>query len=166
MKVTIEKTENREAHLKVEVEPEKAEPPIQLEAEAEVEPAAEPEAEEEISEEEIKKKMAATPGPPAGEEQGPLISEDQLVAPKPSGESLLEEFDREQLKEFEEGEAGAGEPERSHHLGAGALRELLQRRGHCHREGARFERRDGVGRSKPAPPGCGQSPPERSLGAP
>jgi len=82
---------------------EEAEPAIELEAEA----AAEPEIAEEAAQEEVP--VAREPLP--GEEQGPLIPEDKLVAPKPAGESLLEEFDHEKLREFEEGEAEAGDTE-------------------------------------------------------
>ncbi len=88
----------------VELEPVETEPEIQLEVEAEPETAEEPAGE-------VEEQPVVTTEPPAGDEQGPLIPEDKLVEQKPSGESLLEEFDREKLKEFEEGEAGAGDAE-------------------------------------------------------
>ena len=49
--------------------------------------------------------------PLSGEEPGPLIPEDKIVTEKPSGESLLEDYDHENLKEYEEGEAEAGDLE-------------------------------------------------------
>ena len=101
--------EAERAEVEFEVPPE-AEPGIQLEAEAEAE-TAEPGLPEEIKKDRIVDR--GVPEPPAGEEQGPLIPEEQLVKPgEPSdGEPLLEELSREQLKEFEEGEAGAGDAE-------------------------------------------------------
>jgi len=81
-------------------------PTVELEAEAEIEPAVEPEITE-TAEQEVP--VARKPLP--GEEEGPLIPEDKLVATKPAGESLLEEFDHDKLREFEEGEAGAGDAE-------------------------------------------------------
>ena len=102
----------------IELEPVETEPEIQLGVEADPVPATEsvtvPAAEPEVGEEDkgkISEKVVATPEPPTGDEQGPLIPEDKLVEQKPPGESLLEEFDREKLKEFEEGEAGAGDAE-------------------------------------------------------
>jgi tetratricopeptide (TPR) repeat protein len=83
-----------------------AEPVMQLEAEAELEPAAEPETTEEVAEE-----VPVARKPLPGEEEGPLIPEDKLAEPKPSRESLLEEFDHEKLREYEEGEAEAGDTE-------------------------------------------------------
>ncbi|MDX1775603.1 MAG: tetratricopeptide repeat protein, partial [Desulfobulbales bacterium] len=82
------------------------ESPVELEIETEVAPAAEPEAPLEVED-----KIPEARQPLPGEETGPLIPEDKLVSPKPSGESLLEEFDHEKLREFEEGEAGAGDKE-------------------------------------------------------
>ncbi|KPK00558.1 MAG: hypothetical protein AMJ60_00835 [Desulfobacterales bacterium SG8_35] len=90
----------------VELEPEKAEPVMQLETEAEIEPAAEPEITEEAAEE-----VPAARPPLPGDEEGPLIPEDKLATPKPSRKSLLEEFEHEKLKEYEEGEAEAGDTE-------------------------------------------------------
>ncbi len=49
--------------------------------------------------------------PLSGEEHDPLIPEDKLITPKPPGESLLEEYDHENLREYEEGEAEAGDLE-------------------------------------------------------
>ena len=107
-----------EKEPEIELEPFETEPEIQLGVEADTVPATEsvtvPAAEPEAGEEDkgkITAKVAATPEPPTGDEQGPLIPEDKLVEQKPPGESLLEEFDREKLKEFEEGEAGAGDAE-------------------------------------------------------
>ena len=48
---------------------------------------------------------------PSGEESAPLIPEDKIVPLKPPGESLLEDYDHENLKEYEEGEAEAGDLE-------------------------------------------------------
>jgi len=92
-------------------EPEAAEPaeeeaPIALEAEVEIEPAPEPEISAELEEE-----IPAAREPLPGEEEGPLIPQDKLVTPKPSRESLLEEFDHEKLRDFEQGEATAEDAE-------------------------------------------------------
>jgi len=98
----------------VELKPEEAEPTAQLETEAAVEtipePEAEPAAEPEISAE-TRKDVAVERKALPGEEEGPLIPEDKLATPKPSGDSLLEEFDHEKLREFEAGEAGEGDKE-------------------------------------------------------
>jgi tetratricopeptide (TPR) repeat protein len=48
---------------------------------------------------------------PSGEESAPLIPEDKIVPLKPPGESLLEDYDHENLREYEEGEAEAGDLE-------------------------------------------------------
>ena len=48
---------------------------------------------------------------PSGEESAPLIPEDKIVPLKPPGESLLEDYDHENLKEYEEGEAEPGDLE-------------------------------------------------------
>ena len=102
-----------EVDITVEEEPpielvasEEAEPAVKLETEAEVAPAFEPEISAKVEEE-----VPVVREPLPDEEEGPLIPKDELVAPKPPGESLLEEFDREKLKEFEEGEAEAGDSE-------------------------------------------------------
>jgi tetratricopeptide (TPR) repeat protein len=92
-----------------EIAPEK-EP--EIEPEPEVEPPAVPAAEPEVkekAEKEIKEETVA-PEPPS-KDLGPLIPEDKLVKPEPKGKSLLEEVDHEKLREFEEGEAGAGDSE-------------------------------------------------------
>jgi tetratricopeptide (TPR) repeat protein len=90
----------------VELEPEKDKPAIELETEAEDKPAAESEISEKTEQD---APVAREPLP--GEEEGPLIPADKLAAIKPAGESLLEEFDHEKLREFEEGEAEAGDKE-------------------------------------------------------
>jgi tetratricopeptide (TPR) repeat protein len=86
-----------------EVEAEEAPPVTTLEAEAEVEP--------EISE----KAAAEVPAdrkPLPEEEEGPLIPEEKLISPpKKPLKSFLEEIDNEKLKEYEEGEAEAGDSE-------------------------------------------------------
>jgi len=98
--------------LKFEPEAEATGPSIDLEVEAEVEPVTEPElSEPEISEEIEEEITVARKLLPGEEEDAPLIPEDMLVTPKPPGESLLEEFDRAKLGEFEDGEAGAGDAE-------------------------------------------------------
>jgi tetratricopeptide (TPR) repeat protein len=48
---------------------------------------------------------------PSKETQGPLIPEDRLVVPEETGEPILEDFDHENLREYEEGEAEAGDLE-------------------------------------------------------
>jgi tetratricopeptide (TPR) repeat protein len=98
--------------LKFEPEAEATGPSVDLEVEAEVEPVTEPElSEPEISEEIEEEITVARKLLPGEEEDAPLIPEDMLVTPKPPGESLLEEFDRAKLGEFEDGEAGAGDAE-------------------------------------------------------
>ena len=61
--------------------------------------------------EEVTEDFPITRTHPPGEEDGPLIPEDKLVAPAPPGETLLEEFTRDKLREFEEGEPEAGDTE-------------------------------------------------------
>ena len=78
----------------------------QADKEKEVKPSAEPEISKKIEEE-----ISAAREPLPEEEQGPLIPDDKLVAPKQPEESLLEDYDHENLKEYEEGEAGAGDIE-------------------------------------------------------
>jgi tetratricopeptide (TPR) repeat protein len=61
--------------------------------------------------EEVEGEVPVARKPFPEEDEGPLIPEDRPVAPKPAGESLLEEFNHEQLREFEDGEAGAEDAE-------------------------------------------------------
>jgi len=85
------------------VEAEEAPPVATLKAEAEVEPEISEEAAEEV---------AAVREPLPGEEEGQLIPEDKLISPdKKPLKSFLEEIDHEKLKEYEEGEAAAGDSE-------------------------------------------------------
>ncbi len=105
--ITVEEQLSVEEQPSIEsVKPEKAEPDVKLETEAEIAPTHGPEISMEVEEE-----ISVVREPLPDEEQGPLIPEGELVAPKPPGEPLLEEFDREKLREFEEGEAGAGDSE-------------------------------------------------------
>jgi len=106
-----------------EVEAEEAPPDTTLEAEAEVEPEiseeappvptleAEAEVEPEISEKAAAEVPADRKHLPE-EEEGPLIPEEKLISPpKKPLKSFLEEIDNEKLKEYEEGEAEAGDSE-------------------------------------------------------
>ena len=72
----------------------------------EVEPAAKAEISGEI-EGEVPVARKSFPG----EDEGPLIPENMLVALKTDTESLLEEFDHKQLRDFEDGEPGAEDAE-------------------------------------------------------
>ena len=63
------------------------------------------------SSQEVKEEIPITRTHPPGQEDGPLIPEDKLVDPVPPGETLLEEFGRDKLREFEEGEPEAGDTE-------------------------------------------------------
>jgi tetratricopeptide (TPR) repeat protein len=58
----------------------------------------------------IEEKISAAPKP-LSEEDGPSIPEDKIVPLKPPGKSLLEDYDHENLREYEEGEAEAGDLE-------------------------------------------------------
>ncbi len=101
-----------EPELEIELKPVETKPSLQSEVEVEVEPVTEPElSEPEISEEIGEEITVARKLLPGEEEDAPLIPKDMLVTPKPPGESLLEEFDRAKLGEFEDGEAGAGDAE-------------------------------------------------------
>ena len=86
----------------VETEQEVAEPAVELQAEAEIEPAETTAVE---TTEEIKPEIPLVRKPlPGDEEETPLIPEDKLVPHEVQRESLLEEYDFDKLKEFEEGE--------------------------------------------------------------
>jgi TPR repeat protein len=105
------------AEIKAEPEPDKAEPAVELQAEAEIEPAVsieetetaeitvepEPEKAEPAAEvtKEIKTESPQKRQPlPGDEEEAPLIPEDKFFALEPQQrESLLEEYNLERLKE-------------------------------------------------------------------
>jgi tetratricopeptide (TPR) repeat protein len=57
--------------------------------------------------EKIEEDISAAPKSLSEEKDTPLIPEDKVVPLKPPGESLLEDYDLENLKEYEEGEAEA-----------------------------------------------------------
>jgi tetratricopeptide (TPR) repeat protein len=59
----------------------------------------------------IEEDISAAPKSLSEEKDTPLIPEDKVVPLKPPGESLLEDYDHENLKEYEEGEAEAGDLE-------------------------------------------------------
>ncbi|MEN8231117.1 MAG: tetratricopeptide repeat protein, partial [Thermodesulfobacteriota bacterium] len=61
--------------------------------------------------EKIEEDISAAPKSLSEEKDTPLIPEDKVVPLKPPGESLLEDYDLENLKEYEEGEAEAGDLE-------------------------------------------------------
>ena len=131
-----------EPELEIELKPVETKPSLQSEVEVEVEPVTEPElsepelsepeisepelSEPEISEPEISEEIeeeitVARKLLPGEEEDAPLIPKDMLVTPKPPGASLLEEFDRAKLGEFEDGEAGAGDAEWTRYADKNAL---------------------------------------------
>jgi tetratricopeptide (TPR) repeat protein len=61
--------------------------------------------------EKIEEDISAASKSLSEEKDGPLIPEGKIVPLKPPGESLLEEYDHENLREYEEGEAEAGDLE-------------------------------------------------------
>jgi tetratricopeptide (TPR) repeat protein len=61
--------------------------------------------------EKIEEDISAASKPLSEEKDGLLIPEGKIVPLKPPGDSLLEDYDHENLKEYEEGEAEAGDLE-------------------------------------------------------
>jgi len=82
----------------------------------ELKPATNPRISEKIQEaepaisEKVEKDFSPAPGSQS-EDQGPLTPDDRIVPLKPPGASILEDYDHENLREYEEGEAEAGDLE-------------------------------------------------------
>ena len=99
--------ETEAKEVATEAVPEKAEAAATLQVEAEIKSAepVEPGTSGETEVSLVRKPLADE------EDEGPLIPEDRIVSLEPHKESLLEEYDRTALKEFEEGEAGPEDAE-------------------------------------------------------